>query len=80
METYNIQVTNDELAIIGRALGELPFKVAANLFSNISQQVRKQEEEYAKQVEAASKANGGSSPQPNVREESWSSSERSKGV
>lgn len=76
METYIIQVTKEELAILGQALGELPFKSVANIINSIARQVQKQEEEYAKYNASTSKANGGSDAQPGVREEGGSTTER----
>lgn len=40
--TYTLTVTDQDLAVISAALGELQFKVAAALFSKLQQQVEQQ--------------------------------------
>lgn len=80
MEMYTIQVTNEELGILGQALRELPYKLSANLIVNISQQIQRQEAERAQHQSEAGKANGGGSPRSEVRTEGGDTAERGEGV
>jgi hypothetical protein len=41
-QTFTITLTRAQLDIIGTALGELPFKIAAPLFNDINQQITDQ--------------------------------------
>ena len=49
---YLIDVTEEELGVIARALMELPYKTVANLFTKLNQQVTEQQNPPAPEPEA----------------------------
>ena len=48
---FTLQVTDQEIMIIGNALGKQPYDVVATLVSKLQQQVNAQQEEKAKKDE-----------------------------
>ena len=50
---YTITVTEEELGVVARALMELPYKMVANLFTKLNQQVTEQQQATQAPVEEA---------------------------
>ena len=79
-QVFKITLTRQEVAIIGQALQEAPFKLVAGVINNLAQQVQAQENSDAQQVSSTSKDNGGGGPRPEIRKESGDPPISSKGV
>lgn len=51
MKVFNIQLTEDELKLLGAVLAEQPFKISAPLIANLNKQmVAQQQTEEAKEA------------------------------
>lgn len=53
---YLIDVTEEELGVIARALMDMPYKTVANLFAKINQQVTEQQNPTAPEPEPEAEA------------------------
>lgn len=54
MKTYNLQLTLDQIKVIGAALGEIPTKLGMPVTLEINRQIQQQEAEERKSAEVLS--------------------------
>jgi hypothetical protein len=47
---FTLTVTEQEVAIIGNALAELPFKISSTLIANLQQQINLQQSQMAEKA------------------------------
>ena len=54
MNSYTIQLTEGQLDIIGRLLGDAPYRIASPIVDSINQQIRQQQQQLIAQDEPLS--------------------------